>query len=446
MADVITSGRPASELVPHGLGWRAVLESRTVRVTMTKLRRGSSGLTAYVEVEWANGEKVNGRHKTLTLAGERVNISSGRERKSFATRLSERVPSDTVNWMNVLDGVCIEVHRKDDEGEPVKMIGNLPPNPNGGWLVQDFLERNQSHTVYGDGSVGKSWVALALAVSVASGVEILPGYRPLHVGTPLYIDYETDWETLNARVKQIARGVGIAPPTIPYLRLDQPFADALERVLQLNQEHKVVLNIVDSVEAAMAGSSDPGGPSNEGPARMNQALRRLGTTSLLIDHINAMQAASKDLAGRAYGSIFKRNWVRLSYELKRVTDSSTGNSSENHLGMFNTKRNNGPLFEPVGLRWSINDEWTTWTREAIEVEGFSEALPAWQRIRNVLRDEGPKTVADIVETTGLSRGTVSSALTKRGDTFERLPGGNWKVLESAPKHPEDEQDELPWRE
>lgn len=413
---------------PFGLGFRVVFPGQRVRLTVTKLRRGSSGLTGYVEVEYSR-PRADGGGKLL-LAGEKLNLGSGRERSAFVNRITKR--HEGVDWPNVVDSVCIEVQRRDDEGEPVVLIGNLPRPIDGGWLVGDFLERNQAHSLFGDGSVGKSWLALAMAVAVVTGVEIVPGYRPYRRGGVLYVDYETDHDTLNERVKQICRGAGIDAPDIPYLRLDQPFSDCLERVLQVCQEYSVELVIVDSVEAAMAGSVDHGAPANEGPSRMNQALRRLRRTALLVDHINAEQAKNRGLAGKAYGSIFKRNWVRLSYELKRVQETS---GAERHLGLFCTKRNNGPEFAPVGLRWEINEEVSTWTREAVD-EGFGEALRSHERIAAHLRAHGDTVVNDLAEALSLPRGTVSAALKRQSALFERLPGGLW--------HLRDEEEELPW--
>lgn len=427
------------EISRHGLGYRAVRADRRVEMLVTRVRRGRTGLSGHVEVRYAP-PPIDGRGGgRVILASEHLNIGSGRDRATLANRLTKRVPG--IEWQNVVDAVCIDVQRLDDEGEPVVMIGNRPEPLDGGWLVQDFLERNQAHNIFGDGEVGKSWIALAVAVAVATGAEVIPGYVPRHRGGVLYVDYETDADTMNRRVKQIARGLGMPPPEIAYLRLDQPFADSLWRVLQEADEHECVLVIIDSVEAALAGGADPGGPMNEGPARMNQALRQLKRTSLLVDHVSADQAKSKHLAGKAYGSIFKRNWVRLSYEIRRVQDSPDPN--HHHLGLFCAKRNNGLRFEPVGLRWTVNDEESAWQREEIDAEGFAEALPAWQRIRAILSTEGPKTVPDIIESTGLSRGTVSSALTKRAEVFERLPGGLWQLRTEQPST-EDDADELPF--
>lgn len=418
---------------PFGLGWRAVMCERTVRITVRRLRHDHGTLRGYVDVEY----KAKGTPKAAPserLAGELLNLSSGRDRTSFANRLNER--KSGIDWRNIVDGFCVEVERRDDEAEPAIWIGNLPAPIDGGWLIEGLLERNQNNEVHGDGSVGKSWLALALAVSVTAGVEILPGYRPLQRGNVLYCDYETDHDTMNLRVQQIARGAGIDSPDILYLRMDGPFSDNVERILSLIQQNGVVLLIIDSVEAAMAGSMSAGAPPNEGPSKINRGLRRLGRiTTFLIDHISAEQAQQKGVSRRAYGNIFKRNWVRLSFQLKQAREDA--GDGYGHLGLFCTKRNNGKEFDPVGLRWEINDEACRWSREDIDAPELEEALPNAERIVAYLRREGPSQPSQIAEATGITGGTVRSLLGRRHDLFEKNHHGLWQP---APRIVVDEDD------
>lgn len=422
---------------PYGLGWRAVMGDGTIRMTVRRLRHDHGTLRGYVDVEFKAPGRGTPRER---LAGELVNLSSGRDRTQFANRLTERKPG--IEWRNLVDAFCVEVERRDDEAEPAVWIGNLPAPIDGGWLVEGLLERNQNNEVHGDGAVGKSWLALALAVSVTTGVEILPGYKPLLRGNVLYLDWETDHDTLNARVQQIARGAGIEYPNILYLRMDGPFSDAVERILALIQQHEVALLIIDSVEAAMGGSVSPGAPSNEGPNKIRRGLRRLGRiTTFVIDHISADQAQQLGIARKAYGSIFKRNWIRRSWFLKQAREPS--GDGYRHLGLFIAKANNGDdQLPPVGLRWEINDEVCAWVREEIEEAELEEALPIGDRIAAYLKREGPSQQSAIVGAIrDKPRTTVVSTLTrqKRGGVqrFYKNERGLWDVHA-------DDADELPW--
>ncbi|HVQ45123.1 MAG TPA: AAA family ATPase [Candidatus Saccharimonadia bacterium] len=426
----------------HGLGWRAVMLDRTCRITVRRLRRDGGSLKGYVDVEYKAPGRGTPRER---LAGEVLNLSSGRDRAGFANRLLERKPS--IEWRNIVDAFCVEVERRDDEAEPAVLIGNLPAPIDGGWLVDGLLERNQNNEIHGDGSVGKSWLGLALAVSVTTGIEILPGYRPHQRGPVLYLDWETDQDTLNARVQQIARGAGITYPDIWYLRMDGPLSDAVERVLALCQENGIILIVVDSIEAAMAGSISAGAPSNEGPSRMNRALRRIGLTAFLIDHISSEQAQSEKIATKAYGSIFKRNWIRRSFHLKQTHEPAA--DGFRHLGLFIAKVNNGKEPPPVGLRWEVNDEVCRWDREEMDDPELEQALPLVDRIAGYIRREGPSQLSAIVEAMApAKRTTVTSTLQRQTKRFYKDGRGLWDVLVEPPAPAEDadygDPDPLPW--
>ena len=409
-----------------GLGWRAVMGDGTIRMTVRRLRHDHGTLRGYVDVEYRAKGSPRGT-PPARLAGELLNLSSGRDRTQFANRVAERQPG--IDWRNLVDAFCVEVEKRDDEAEPAVWIGNLPAPIDGGWLVESLLERNQNNEIHGDGSVGKSWVALALAVSITTGCEILPGYRPMLRGNVLYLDWETDHDTLNLRVQQIARGAGIDYPNILYLRMDGPFCDSVERILDLIQQHSVVLLIIDSVEAAMAGSIAGGAPPNEGPSKINRGLRRLGRiTTFLVDHISAEQAQQKGVARKAYGNIFKRNWVRRAYHLKQAHEGN--GDGYRHLGLFIAKANNSDdQAPPVGLRWTINDEVCTWSREDIEDPELEESLPPGDRIAAYLRREGPSQQSAIVGAmAGTPRTTIVSAL-QRQKRFWKTETGLWDLIE-----------------
>lgn len=309
-------------------------------------------------------------------------------------------------------------------------VGNLPRPIDGGFLIDGLLERNQNNSIHGDGAVGKSFLALAACISVTTGLEVIPGYKPMARGPALYCDNETDQDTMNYRVQQIARGLGIEPPNIGYLRMDRAFADETERIAEMIQQYGFLLTVIDSVEAAMAGSTSHGASQLDGPSRLNRSIRRIGpVTTLLIDHINAEQSDSDGVIRRPYGSIFKRNWVRRSFHLKQATEAVDG---YRHLGLFIAKVNNAAEPPPVGLRWAINDETCTWDRENLDEPELTSALPVVERIARYLTLFGPSPPASIGEYTGISTSTIRSILMRRPGVFVRDPiKGLWdNVIDS----------------
>lgn len=415
---------------PYGLGWRAVMGDGTIRITVRRLRHDHGALKGYIDVEYRTRGSPKGTPPER-LAGELVNLSLGRDRTSFANRLTERKPG--LDWRNMIDAFCIEVEHRDDLGEEAVWIGNLPAPIDGGWLIEGLLERAQNNEIHGDGSVGKSWIALAAAVSVTTGLEVIPGFKPLLRGNVLYCDWETDQDTHNARVQQISRALGLASPypQIRYLRMDGPFADATEKVLREIHAHDIILVILDSVEAAMGGSTGAGAPLNEGPNKIHRGLRRLGRiTTLVVDHISAEQVANKGVNRKAYGSIFKRNWIRRSWDLKQAREPSDG---KRHLGLFYAKANNGDdTLPPIGLRWTVNAEEAYWEREAIEEPELEASLPLGDRIAAYLSREGPCQQSAVVGAMhGAPRTSVISALTRQ-DRFYKNERGLWDLAAPPP--------------
>jgi hypothetical protein len=206
----------------------------------------------------------------------------------------------------------------------------------------------------------------------------------------------------------------------------------------------VDLLCIDSVEAAMAGSRSDGGDMNDTASKMNQVLRRVGKSAILVDHVNSQGAKADGLAGKAYGSIFKRNWVRMSYELKRVHEGGDG---EKHLGVYCTKRNNGSRFDAFGLSWTINDEVSSWQREDISEPQLAAALPVRKRMQIALEDDAPMSITSLAEITGASLQNVRVELSRdKGKTFRRTSND---LIELSPHlrvvgAGESEPTELPW--
>src|SRR5205809_607111 len=61
----------------------------------------------------------------------------------------------------------------------------------------------------GDGGQGKSWLALALAVAVATGKSLPCGLRPTRTCPVLYLDWESSEAELADRLRALLAGMGV---------------------------------------------------------------------------------------------------------------------------------------------------------------------------------------------------------------------------------------------
>lgn len=433
------------KLEPFGLGWRWQWRSgktAAVQITFRGMRKNTTGPSAEVSVEaWAPLVGIRG-----TMTVERLSLGDGKARAALANRLEKRTGEGeqaAVPWRSLLDGICSRILTASRAGPEQKTIG-LTDERGVNWMIEDLVEEHQTTSIYADGETGKSWMTLAAMVSAASGIEIIPGWRPTRKVRGLYLDWETDEETMNRRVRMICRGAGIDYVPVGYVACDGPLIDQLEWLLERVHDEDIGLLAIDSVEAAMAGSRSEGGDMNDTASKVNQVLRKVGRSALLVDHVNSISAASKGLAGKAYGSIFKRNWVRQSFELKRVHESGDG---DKHLGVYCTKRNNGPRFDAFGLRWTISDESSSWAREEISEPDLAAALPVKKRIVIALNEESPLSVTTLSERTGASVANLRVEFSRdKGKLFRKDANDMWSlaprlnIVRSDDEGPE----ELPW--
>jgi hypothetical protein len=438
-------GTAVDTLEPFGLGWRWKWrrDKTWVQMTFRALRKGSSGPNAEVTVE--AGIPTVGVRGTLTV--ERLSLGDGNGRVKLANRLAKRTGEGEdapLDWRNMIDGICSRILLAGQVGPELRTIG-MADERGANWMIEGLVEEHQTTSIYGDGEVGKSWLVLAACVSAATGREIVPGWLPARRVTPLYLDWETDEETMNRRVRMICRGAGIPYVPIPYVSCDGPLIDQLEWLTERVQEDGIGLIAVDSVEAAMAGSRSEGADMNDSASKVNQVLRKVGRSALLVDHVNSISAASKGLAGKAYGSIFKRNWVRISYEVKRTHEGQAAGDA--HIGLFNTKRNNGPRFDAFGLAWTINDELASWQREEISEPTLTAALPVKKRIEIALNEDSPLSVSSLAEVCEAPLGTIRVELSRdKGKTFRKNSNDMWelaprmRIVNAAQEEPGD----LPW--
>lgn len=433
------------ELAPFGLGWRWQwrVGKTWVRMTFRALRKTASGTSAEVTID--AGVPAIGVKGTLTV--ERLTLADGKARVALANRLGKRTgdgPDALVNWQAMLDGICSRILVAMRAGPTPSVVG-LDDEQGINWLIEGLVEERQTTSLYGDGEVGKSWQAIAALVSLVSGEEIVPGWRPTRRGRGILLDWETDQETINRRVRMICRGAGIPYVPIDYVACDGPLVEQVEWLLERVQQDQIDLIVVDSVEAAMQGSRSDGADLNDAAGKVNQVLRKLGRAALLVDHVNAINAASNGLAGKAYGSIFKRNWVRMSYELKRAHEGGDG---DKHLGVYCTKRNNGSRFDAFGLRWTINDELSSWEREEITEPALQKALSVKKRMEIALNEDSPLSQTTLAERCEAKLSQIRVELARdKGKTFRKTTND---LIELAPRLTvvnagAEEPEELPWR-
>lgn len=399
-----------------GMGYRCWNEVVETEFRINRLKRSRGDLSGELSVK-TNLANVKTRNGVLHVA--RFNVLSSSSRSSLAKLLESRTPGLDMDWYDGLEWLCQEVILHEAQGELITETGNHDITPPGQqWMVEPLVLKNRPALLFGPGGVGKSLVALTCGLSVATGREIIPGIVPTGPAPVLYLDWETDGPVINDRIQAIARGHGFKPENMFYRRCVRPLADDAEDLSMIVAERKIVLVIIDSAAYAQ-GTQGEYGDANEAVLRMHEAIRIIGVTSLIVDHINKTDAKAKGGAATPYGSVYKTNAARISWEVRKAP-SVNGMS----ISLHQAKSNDTAQLEPIGidLDWQdysivfskgeVDDGSTTVTHEGDTASAIRELLSDGEgmdsaAICRALSNINPATIRST-----LSRMVLRSELTK----------------------------------
>ena len=330
----------------------------------------------------------------------RLNLTSGESRKRMAAYLTEQWPG--MRWSDFLEYVCVMALSKHREGHAPVQIAEHPMPDGIQWRLAPYLQEHQQTVMFGDGGSGKSWLALCMGLLVASGHI---GWRMMPMdGNVLYLDYETDADTVWERVNKLSMSVGLAiPDNFFYREMVQTVATDIIEIAKIVLDHDIKLIIVDSAAPA---TSEP--ESQSAVTEYFRALRDVGCTTLTVAHISK--------AGRGnqpFGSIFWRNAPRSNLRVYGQSERGGFISAIRH-----TKSNNGQLVPDRAIRFRFDgDQLELLEAAPSEVTELADDdhnnpqrnLEIRARIMDVLTD-GARTVREIVEHTGDTEAEIRQIL------------------------------------
>ncbi len=248
----------------------------------------------------------------------------------------------------------------------------------------------------------------------------------------LYLDWEAGKASVNRRIRGVAMGAHI-PQVVQVHYLDCRRRGALysfaEDIARMVDQEGFGLVVVDSVGMA-SGTSSEGTDANESAIRLFSAFGYLGTTVLAIDHVSKAETDAPNRPARPYGSIYKTNLARATFELRRQK-TADGSSV---LLLNNTKANDADTLPPTSLKVIHGDDGSI-SYEVLEhvPQELSGSLTQADRIASYLVDDHYN-VDQLAEFTGLSENVVRAVLSRHKKRFNRLPSGVWELLPKAMNH------------
>lgn len=193
-------------------------------------------------------------------------------------------------------------HDADDatppqRGLPFARIADIERLPEGErWLVDGFLANSSIAVLASSPKAGKTWVALGLAVGVASGAPALGRFHVPSPGPVLLFHAEDDSRAVRERIESIAVGQGLAFQDLPIhvitatsLRLDEEDDRANLEELLLHLRPKLL--VLDPLVRLHAGAESYVGHMAELFGYLRSLQRRFDVAILVTHHVAKNRAA-----------------------------------------------------------------------------------------------------------------------------------------------------------
>ena len=209
----------------------------------------------------------------------------------------------------------------DDTGRRDRRIGSMDMEaaelPNDEWLIQGLVQRGVINILVGNGGIGKTTLALAMAHAVANGREgseddaIVPERKcPVY-----YYTAEDDWENLQQRSKVLRMG-----RDQDQFQIIDSIADEWDLFNRIRDTEGDTASgnfrVIDSISAVFGNLND-----NEKVVSFMRGLRLARGTSLLLAHQSkgSMATGRGDPMGAVQWRNQARHVIQLSYDQEDTT-------------------------------------------------------------------------------------------------------------------------------
>src|SRR5215203_5324982 len=276
-------------------------------------------------------------------------------------------------------------------------------------VIRGIFPKGFPTSIYGEGGIAKSTIALHMCMSIASAQKEWFGY-PIDQRSPcLYVDFELDREEQGTRAERIARGMGIeVPDDLHYLWASGfRFSDVFPLILEAVDELGIRVIALDSLGMALEGDALKGAVIIDFFRDRIDQLKRRGVSVLIVDHQSALRPGESYQSKAQYGSVYKGylSRSRLQLELDERNEAGT------RVIVRQNKTNFGAPQVPFVVQTLFEENKIVLKREALSEEDLREesVLNATDRVLLSLLD-GPSNPADLQEKTNLAG--VGNILTK----------------------------------
>lgn len=334
----------------------------------------------------------------------------------------------------------------DDQLDLFKTTGNpkrldldlVNRNREGAWLLRPLWPGSGATAIAAGGGSGKSFMAQAVAMSLACGTTFLQrNTSNPQVRSVLYLDFESDEATFVDRAYALARGFGWDTEDmsqfvehIPYMNLTgHRLQDVVGKIRSFIATHEVDAVVIDSMSASV-------GEGLIDDATVNaywDAVARIGVPSLVIVHKSAENVAKRRM--RAFGSIMTENRLRMAWNFERTDDDRVLMTcfKDNNTGMagrtlaYEHKTDSDPEsgHAVTSAFWGIDPDTVTFRSDD---DGQPVANPTLVALEEAFRGNSDYlTYDEMAERLAIPTGTIKATVSRHKDRFASTKGTDGRV-------------------
>jgi hypothetical protein len=280
------------------------------------------------------------------------------------------------------------------------------------YALEGLVPFGAATSLYGDGGVAKSMLAMSLCTSLASGSGEWLG-RKITPCSALYLDFELTQDEQVRRTKALCRGSGYqdgVPDNLYYLSaLGRDKESVFYSAYHACAWYSVDFLVIDSLGIALHGEAENAGDVISFYKAWLEPFLRQGLAVLLIDH--QAKSVGSYQQRTSFGSVYKRNLVRSEIQVEAVGQSEEDGTLD--LTFRHYKHNFGPLSRPFAAQLVFREDQVQVNQGDISPYRMmqEQGIPVPDRVMMALESTSdPMTSQDIAEMIGAQHSTVKSNL------------------------------------
>jgi len=290
-------------------------EARHLRVEArwpTRASRNAIDTILHITSVAAEGEPV------VVVPPTRINLLSASARDGLLRGSGRGDDRDVLR--KLVDAIVTDLWNVYREQRPTTRPDPEKASSKVDWLLYPIWPAVGSTGIAAAPGSFKSWTGQAIALSMATGQEVLKGNTrpPAEPEEVLYLDWEGDHSTFAARLRALCFGAGIElRPWLPYREMRTPLVDAAADLADEIAERGYRGVVVDSLSAGIGGTLI----DDERANLFWDAIRVLGVPAFVIAHKSAQ--AGRERNARFFGSVMHEARVRVAWNVERADDDDT---------------------------------------------------------------------------------------------------------------------------